>query len=176
MPALRKPHRVAFLLPSVTITGSDVGLAHEVALVLWVACIEACQRHPGLAVYDAESTPLVSQDGHFAPRCARPGATPTDAFYGRTRRDELLWLELGLPRPGVVRLHALARGGEHETFDALGRTTGEQIQQAIERWLAARGLAALPRRFEPAEAADVLAAVRVFAPALSEQARAYVQL
>lgn len=176
MPTLRKPHRVAFLVPELTVEGGDAPNASEAALLLWVACIEVCQRHPGLAVYDAESTPLVSQDGHFAPHHARPGATPDDSFYGPTRRDELVWLDLALPRAGAVRLHALARDGKHETFDALGRNVGEQVHQVLERWLAARGLPGLPRRFEAAEAGDVLAAVRVFAPVLSEQARAYVQL
>jgi tetratricopeptide (TPR) repeat protein len=176
VPALRKPHRVAFLVPALAVDGPDAPYASEVGLVLWVACIEACQRHPGLAVYDAESTPLVSQDGHFAPHHARPGATPVDSFYGPTRRDELVWLELALPRGGPVRLHTLTRDGKHETFDALGRNAGEQIHQVLERWLTARGLGALPRRFEAADAGDVLAAVRVVAPALSEQARAYVQL
>jgi tetratricopeptide (TPR) repeat protein len=176
MPALRKPHRVAFLVPELTVDGADAPNAPEAGLLLWVACIEVCQRHPDLAVFDAESTPLVSQDGHFAPHHARPGATPADSFYGPMRRDELVWLELGLPRPGLVRLHTLARDGKHETFDAIGRSTGEQIQQALERWVAARGLGAMPRRFEPVDAADLLAAVRVFAPALGEQARAHVQL
>ena len=176
VPALRKPHRVAFLVPELAVEGADAPNALEAGLLLWVACIEACQRHPGLAVYDAESTPLVSQDGHFTPHHARPGATPTDSFYGPARRDELAWLELALPRTSAVRLHTLARDGKHETFDALGRNVGEQIHQVIERWLAARGLGALPRRFEAAEAADLLAAVRVLAPVLSEQARAYVQL
>src|SRR5678815_4363356 len=127
MPALRKPHRVAFLVPELVVEGSDAPNAAEAGLLLWVACIEACQRHPELAVYDAESTPLVSQDGHFAPHHARPGATPTDAFYGPTRRDELVWLELALPRPGAVRLHALARDGSHETFEVAGRNPGDQI-------------------------------------------------
>ncbi|HSS02062.1 MAG TPA: hypothetical protein VLM79_33615, partial [Kofleriaceae bacterium] len=176
MPALRKPHRVAFLVPELVVEGGDAPNAAEAGLLLWIACIEACQRHPGLAVFDAESTPLVSQDGHFTPDHARPGATPGDSFYGPTRRDELVWLELGLPRVGAVRLHALGRDGAHETFDALGKNLGEQIHDTLERWLAARGLGPLPRRFEAVEAADVLAAVRVFAPVLSEQARAYVQL
>src|SRR5678815_5502817 len=87
MPAPRKPHRVAFLVPELAVEGADAPNASEAGLLLWVACIEACQRHPGLAVYDAESTPLVSQDGHFAPHHARPGAAPTDAFYGPTRRE-----------------------------------------------------------------------------------------
>ena len=176
MAALRKPHRVAFLVPELTVDGTDAPFASEAGLLLWVACIEVCQRHPGLAVYDPESTPLVSQDGHFAPHHARAGATPVDSFYGPTRRDELVWLELALPRPGVVRLHTLACDGKHETFDALGRNTGEQIHQVLERWLAARGLGPLPRRFEAVEAGELLAAVRVVAPVLSEQARAYVQL
>jgi tetratricopeptide (TPR) repeat protein len=176
MPALRKPHRVAVLVPELTVDGADAPYASEVGLLLWVACVEVCQRHPGLAVYDAESTPLVSQDGHFAPHPAAPGATPIDPFYGPTRRDELIWLELALPRAGAVRLHTLARDGKHETFDALGRNTGEQIHQVLERWLAARGLGALPRRFEAVDAGDLLAAVRVIAPVLAEQARAYVHL
>jgi tetratricopeptide (TPR) repeat protein len=176
MPALRKPHRVAFLVPELVVDGVDAPNAPEAGLLLWVACIELCQRHPELAVLDAESTPLMSQDGHFAPHHARPGATPDDSFYGPMRRDELVWLELGLPRVGAVRLHALARDGKHETFDALGRNLGEQIQQVLERWLDARGLGAPARQFEPVDAADVLAAVRVFAPALAEHARAYVQL
>src|SRR5512135_949982 len=108
MPALRKPHRVAFLVPALSIEGPDAPTEREAGLLLWVACIEACQRHGGLAVYDAESTPLVSQDGHFTPHPAQPGATPTDMFFGPTRRDELIWLELALPRASTVRLHALA--------------------------------------------------------------------
>ncbi|HEX4422223.1 MAG TPA: hypothetical protein VH165_30130, partial [Kofleriaceae bacterium] len=175
MPALRKPHRVAFLVPELTVEGPDAPNASEIGLLLWVACIEICQRHPGLAVYDAESTPLVSQDGHFAPHHARPGATPVDSFYAPTRRDELVWLELALPKAGAVRLHTLARDGKHETFDALGRNVGEQIHQALERWLTARGLGGLPRRFEAADAGELLAAVRVLAPALSEQARAFFE-
>lgn len=175
MPALRKPHRVAVLVPELTVEGPDAPYASEAGLLLWVACIEVCQRHPGLAVYDAESTPLVSQDGHFAPNPARPGATPDDSFYGPTRRDELIWLELALPRPGAVRLHALA-AGVHETFDALGRNPGDQIQQVLERWLAARGLGAPPRRFDSVDGGELLAAVRVIAPVLAEQARAYVHL
>src|SRR5262249_51026458 len=111
MPALRKPHRVAFLVPELVVEGGDAPNAAEAGLLLWVACIEVCQRHPGLAVFDAESTPLVSQDGHFTPHHARPGATPGDSFYGPTRRDELIWLELALPRPGRARPPPLAPGG-----------------------------------------------------------------
>lgn len=176
MPALRKPHRVAFLVPELTVEGADAPNTSEAGLLVWVACIETCQRHPGLAVYDAESTPLVSQDGHFTPDHARPGATPSDAFYGPTRRDELVWLELALPKASAVRLHTLGRDGKHEAFEALGRNLGEQIHQVLERWLTARGLGPLPRRFEAAEVGEVLAAVRVLAPVLGEQARAYVQL
>jgi tetratricopeptide (TPR) repeat protein len=173
VPALRKPHRVAFLVPELVVEGGDAPNAAEAGLLLWMACIEVCQRHPGLAVFDAESTPLVSRDGHFTPDHAWPGVTPGDSFYGPTRRDELVWLELALPRPGPVRLHAVARDGKHDSFEVAGRNAGDQIHQAIERWLAARGLGALPRRFEAVEAGDVLAAVRVLAPVLGEQARAH---
>ncbi|MBA3392366.1 MAG: hypothetical protein H0T89_06965, partial [Deltaproteobacteria bacterium] len=171
MPALRKPHRIAFLAPDVSVEGIDAAYEAEVALLLWVACIEVCQRHPGLAVYDAESTPLFPQDAHFVPQHAVLGATPTDAFFATTRRDELLWLELALPKGNAVRLHAIKRDGSRESFDALGRNVGEQIQQVLGAWLTARGLTALPRRFDHVSADEILAAVRVFAPLLVEQAR-----
>jgi tetratricopeptide (TPR) repeat protein len=173
MPALRKPHRVAFLLPSVTITGSDVGIAHEVALVLWAACIEACQHHPGLAVYDAESTPLFPQDAHFTPQHAVIGATPTDPFYASTRRDELLWLELALPKHQDAKLHALRRDGVRDSFTASGANLGEQINNLFTAWLAARGLAPLVRRHPSHEAVDLIATVKPIAPILVEQARAW---
>ena len=171
MAALRKPHRVAFLAPDVTVDGADAPYRAETALLLWIACIEVCRRHPVLAVYDAESTPLVPQDGHFAPQHGALGATPTDAFFAPTRRDELVWLELALPKGGPVRLHTLGRDGKRESFDALGRGVGEQIHQVITAWLAARGLGPLPRRFEHVTGDDLLGVVRVLGPVLAEQAR-----
>ncbi|HEU0036075.1 MAG TPA: tetratricopeptide repeat protein [Kofleriaceae bacterium] len=176
MPALRKPHRVAFLLPELSITsaGTDAAYAAEAAVLVWSACIETCRRHPGLAVYDAESTPLEPSDGHFAPRYAVVGATPTDAFFSSTRRDELVWLELALPA-GAVRLHALGRGGKREAFDAIGRSVGEQIGHVLDSWAKARGLGALPKRFDPITADELFATVRVLGPVLVEQARKWTR-
>jgi len=173
MPALPKPHRVAFLLPDVTIEGVDAAYEREAAALIWTACIEVCQRHPRLSVLDADATPLFPQDGHFAPEHAGLGGTPGDAFYGPTRRDEVAWLELTLGKPAPVRLHVVGREGKKETFDALGRTTGEQIQQVLAAWLSARGLGALPRRFDPVSETELLAVLRVVAPTLVEQARAW---
>ena len=173
MPALRKPHRVGFLMPDLTIEGSDVGLEPEAGLLLWVALIEVCQRHPGLAVYDPESTPVFPHEGHFAPQHAAIGASPTDGFYGSTRRDELVWLELSVPKAGAVRLHTLARDGTKQSFDAIGKNIGDQIQQVLSAWLAARGLGALPRRFESVSAEELIAVVRTIGPLLVEQARAW---
>ena len=172
MPALRKPHRVAFLVPDVTVEGADVVHEHEAALLFWTACIEVCQRHPGLAVYDPDSTPLYPQEGHFAPQHAAIGATPIDPFFGPTRRDELVWLELSVPKPGAVRLHTLARDGVRQSFDALGKNLGEQINQVLGAWLTARGLGPLPQRFEQVTGDDVLPVIRVIAPLLVEQSRA----
>jgi hypothetical protein len=171
MPALRKPHRIAFLAPDLAVEGSDAAYTAELGLLLWSGLIEVCQRHPGLAVYDPESTPLFPRDGHFVPQHAIVGATPDDAFYATTRRDELVWLELRLPKASAVRLHALARDGTRESFDALGRNVGEQIHQVLGAWLTARQLPALPRRFEAVTADELCAAVRVFGPLLVEQAR-----
>ncbi|CAN5874610.1 hypothetical protein BH11MYX3_BH11MYX3_07440 [soil metagenome] len=173
MPALRKPYRVAFLLPDVTITGSDVGLEPEAALLLWVALIEVCQRHPGLAVYDADSTPLFPHEGHFAPAHAAIGSSPSDGFYASTRRDELVWLELSAPKSAAVRLHTLARDGTRQSFDALGKNLGDQIQQVLTAWLSARGLGALPHRFESVTPEELIAVVRSITPLLVEQARAW---
>lgn len=173
MPALRKPHRVAFLLPDVTITGSDVGLEPEAALLLWVALIEVCQRHPGLAVYDPDSTPLLPHEGHFAPAHAAVGSSPSDGFYASTRRDELVWLELSAPKASAVRLHTLARDGTKQSFDALGKNLGEQVQQVLTAWLAARGLGALPRKFEAVSGDELVTVVRMVTPVLVEQARAW---
>jgi tetratricopeptide (TPR) repeat protein len=174
MAAIPKPYRVAFLVPEVKVEGPDGAHEHEARVLLWTACIETCQRHPRLAVLDAEATPLFPQDGHFAPAHAGHGARATDTFYGPTRRDEVLWLELILSsRPTAVRLHAVTRDGKQETFDALGPRVGEQIQQVLAAWLTARGLGQLPRPFERVTTDDVLATLRVVAPTLAEQARAW---
>jgi len=174
MAALPKPHRIAFLVPDIKIEGNDGVYEREAAVLLWTACIETCQRHPRLSVLDTEATPLLPQDGHFAPQHAGRGGRATDAFYGPTRRDEVLWLEMLLSsKPGVVRLHAVGRDGKQESFDALGPKLGEQIQQVLGAWLTARGLGPLPKRFEPITSDDVLAVLRIIAPALAEQARAW---
>src|SRR5262252_522923 len=100
--ALRKPHRVGVLAPAVAMEGADVAYERELALLIWMACIETCQRHPSLAVYDPESTPLFPQDGHFAPLHAGRGAELHDLFWDRTRRDELVWLEIPAAKSGIV--------------------------------------------------------------------------
>jgi tetratricopeptide (TPR) repeat protein len=171
--ALPKPHRIAFLLADVKIEGADASYHREASVLMWTACIETCQRHPRLSVLEADATPLFPQDGHFAPEHAGQGGRATDAFYGPTRRDEVMWLELVLGKPGVVRLHTIARNGTQETFDALGPKLGEQIQQVLGAWLTARGLGPLPRRFEHVTGDEVLATLRVIAPTLTERARAW---
>ncbi len=170
MPALRKPYRIAALLPQLSIEGGEAAYAAEGALLLWTACIEALRRHPGLAVYDAESTPLFPRDGHFAPQHAIRGATPTDDFFGPTRRDELVWLEVGLPK-GKVALHALARSGVQQTFEGSGRTFGAQLTQAFTSWLGARGLPPLATKLDAITAEDTVATIRVIGPGLVEHAR-----
>ena len=174
MPAIPKPHRIAVLVPEVKLDGADTAYEREAAALVWTACIELCQRHARLAVLDADATPLLPQDGHFAPQHAGRGGRPTDAFYAPTRRDEVIWLELGLgAKPGIVRLHAVGRDGAQETFDALGRSTGEQIQQVLAAWTQARGLGPFTRKLEAVTADELLAVVRVLGPTLVEQARAW---
>ena len=174
MAAIPKPHRIAVLVPELAIEGADAAYEREAAVLMWTACIEICQRHPRLSVLDADATPLFPQEGHFAPQHAGRGGRPTDAFYAPTRRDEVIWLELALgTKPGAVRLHVIGRDGKQESFDALGRGIGEQIQQVLASWFTARGLGPSPKRFEPVTAEDILAVVRVIAPTLVEQARAW---
>ncbi|MCX5742809.1 MAG: hypothetical protein NT062_09965, partial [Proteobacteria bacterium] len=173
LPPLAKPRRIAFLAPELVVEGPDVAVEREASLLVWIACIELCLRHPGLAVYDLESMPIVSQAGHFVPKHASRGSTPNDAVFGPARRDELLWLELTLVagKSGAVRLHAIGRDGSRQSFDAIGRKLGDQIDQVFAAWLGARGLGPLPRRFEPVTADEVLAIVRMIAPTLGERAR-----
>src|SRR5439155_4250404 len=118
MPALPKPHRVAVLVPDLKIDGPDAAYEREAAILAWTACLETLQRHPRLAVLDPDATPLFPVDGHFAPEHAGRGGRPIDAFFGPTRRDEVLWLELVLSsKPGIVRLHAVGRDGKQESFE-----------------------------------------------------------
>ena len=174
MAAIPKPHRIAILVPDVKIDGPDAAYEREAAVLVWAACLESCQRHPRLAVLDPDATPLFPQDGHFAPQHAGKGGRPTDAFYAATRRDEVIWLELSLgAKPGVVRLHVVGRDGKQESFDALGRSIGEQMQQVFGAWLTARGLPPATKKFEPVTADEILAVVRVISPTLVEQARAW---
>jgi len=170
VPALRKPYRIAAVLPQLSIEGSEAAYAAEGALLLWTACIEILRRHPGLAVYDAESTPLFPRDGHFAPQHAIRGATPTDEFFGPTRRDELVWLEVGLPK-GKCALHGLLRSGVQQTFEGSGRTFGAQLSQAFTSWLAARGLPPLTVKLDAITGDDTVATIRVVGPGLVEHAR-----
>ncbi|MEO8842319.1 MAG: tetratricopeptide repeat protein [Kofleriaceae bacterium] len=174
MAATPKPHRIAVLVPEVKIDGPDAAYEREASVLLWTACIEILQRHPRLAVLDADATPLFPQDGHFAPEHAGRGGKPTDAFYAPTRRDEVIWLELGLgAKAAVVRLHVVGRDGKQESFDALGRSTGEQIAQVITAWCTARGLGAPTKKIEAVTADEILAIVRIVGPTLVEQARAW---
>ncbi|MGE0871535.1 MAG: hypothetical protein AB7P03_23450 [Kofleriaceae bacterium] len=170
---LRKPHRVAFLFPEVRIEGADAVLAHEAALVLWIACIETCQRHPELAVYDPESTPLVPTNGHFTPLNASIGASPNDAFFITTRRDEVVWLSVMLSAAPGVTVHAIARDGTRRSFEGSGRRLGDQIDDALAAWVAARGLRRATRRFEPATAEELLGVARLVSPVLGEHSRTW---
>ncbi len=174
--ALAKPYRIAFLAPEIALEGADTIHAREAAALVWVTCIETLQRHAGVSVLDADVTPLVPRDGHYAPNGADRGARPCDAVFAPRRRDELLWLELAVApgaKPCAVKLHGIARDGAAQTFAGSGRALGEQLQSVLAAWLAARGLATsgLPRTLDAMTADDFLAVVRAIAPLLAEQAR-----
>ncbi len=177
MRALRKPHRIAVIVPTLTVQGADQAYEREAALLLWCACIDVLQRHPNVAVFDAESTILVPREEHFVPEHAVHGARPTDTFFGPTRRDELIWLDLSFPPTRPVRLHAMGRDGGHAVFDGgdVRAALGEQVQHALTSWLASRGLAPPPRRFEAVSADAVMSTVRALGPTLVEHARVWIR-
>src|SRR5439155_25766179 len=62
---------------------------------------------------------------------------------------------------------------KQESFEAVGRNIGEQLHQVFAAWLAARKLGGLTRKIESFQAEDVFALLRVIAPTLAEQARAW---
>jgi tetratricopeptide (TPR) repeat protein len=160
------------LAPVVTIDGADAAYEREASLLLWVACIEVLQRHPRLAVLDPEATPLVPSAGHLVPANAGRGARADDAFFVSARRDELVWLEVGI-RPDRACLHVRARDGRRAAFEGSGRRVGEQIHHALGSWLGARALGGLPRPFESCSADELLGLVRLMAPVLVDEARAW---
>ncbi|MCB9573087.1 MAG: tetratricopeptide repeat protein, partial [Kofleriaceae bacterium] len=139
----RKPHRIAFLVPTLSVPDGDVARARDLELLLWLACIDAASRHPQLAVLDAEAMQVQAQGPHFVPALAQRGATPDDAALAASRRDEVVWLELSLQpgKPGAVRLHTIDRAGVRESFDALGGRVGAPVHLVVSAWLAERGLA-----------------------------------
>ena len=83
-------------------------------------------------MYDAESTPLFPRDAHFTPQPAVIGASPTDGFYATTRRDELVWLEVALPKHEGSKLHVLGRDGTRESFSAIAPNLGDQLNLLIQ--------------------------------------------
>jgi len=116
---------------------------------------------------------MVPVEAHFSPQHAVIGATPTDAFYGSTRRDELAWLELTLPkaRRGAAA-HAVPR--RRARLVRCDRQEPRRSDQPVlARGSPARDLGPLPRRFAAATVEELIATVRVLAPALVEQARAW---
>jgi tetratricopeptide (TPR) repeat protein len=170
--ALAKPYRVAVLAADVALDGADHVFQREASALAWVAAIELLQRHPAVAVLDADATPLEPVDGHYAPRGANRGARCDDAVYAPSRRDELVWLEVSLAaRTSSVRLHGTRAGGAAQTFEGAGRTLGDQLHNALSAWATARELGSFPRRADPASGEEVAVAVRVVAPLLVEQAR-----
>lgn len=172
-----KPYRVAVVIPRVTIEGPDVAYEREAALLLWAACVEGCHRHPQLAVADV-SAPFVHRDGHFAPErgaeaidleCLPLHHALCDDRYVAARRDDIIGLELSLgSSSGGARLHSATRDGTRRAFEATGRNVGEQIRDVFAAWLSARGLDSAPLVFDAITGDDILAAVRIVAPPLSD--------
>lgn len=161
-----KPYRIAVLPPKIAIDGPDTGYEREAALLLWAACMEACHLHPQISALDIDAAPLVSQDGHLVPQL--PGA----GFYAASRRDEQIWLEIGLGRrAGAVQLHARSGTAELQSFEGCGESLGERIRNALNAWLAARGLAAVSEAFGSLTEGDFVESVRAISPSLVECAR-----
>jgi hypothetical protein len=161
-----KPYRVAILLPEVRIDGPDAVLEREAALLLWMACIEACHLHPLLSALDASATPLVPQDGHLVPDA------PEAAVLAAARRDEHIWFELVLSEGSAsARLHTRDRHETRHSFEGAGDSVGERLRNAFNAWLSARSLDPALRAFGTVSSGEFLASVRAIAPWLVDHAR-----
>ena len=174
MAALRKPHRVAFLLPEVTLEGSDAAFERRRRCSCGPRASRSASDTRGSRCYDPESTPLLPKDDHFSPRHAGLGATPTDGFFGTDAPR----------RTGVARGHrAEVDGGPAACARArwqaeIVRCAGQKPRRADHSRCSPPGSrrvvsAALPRRFDPCTADELLGVVRILGPVLVEQARVW---
>lgn len=157
---LTRPHRVAFLAPTIGLSSEDHALAVPLVRLLSGLVTDHLLRHDRVALGEVElfgqSAVLDSKHERFAEVKARA--------FTAARRDETLWLELDLTRPGAGTVHLKTErsDGAHESFSAIGAgSLSALVGQCLRQWLETRGLDASPRGPLPEFAiAELFAAAR----------------
>ena len=95
---IRRPHRVAFLEPELSLDPDDAALAGVAKLLLHVAAFQWTVRHPELAVTDVDDSHVHLLDGAFVPMHALRVPSNERLAFDHERRDEVL--ERGAARLG----------------------------------------------------------------------------
>lgn len=163
MVASRLPHRVVFLAPQVTLAPADLPVYNAFASVLNRAVFRSLVRHPELAVTDPDDHDLFDGQGN-ALGPAHPDFQGTLGWEFRVpRRDEVCWLELALPQVRVQTIPSDGRPPEVFAADTGGVPLSQVIGEALDRWLAARGLQPLTVPLEPFSLEDVVMTARAVA-------------
>ncbi len=162
---MKMPKRIAILLPELH-SDTEPAVRRAAELILWGALNEAAALHHELAVADIGETWLDRRDGQLSPHGGARTTADENAQFSQKRRDEIVYVEAALDKPGVVRLHMLSSSGERSSFEALGQNLGEQIGRALSAWLHAGELDELPRPLDHFSADDLLSAARALSTAL----------
>ncbi len=142
--ALPYPHRIA-LLPPVLSLGAGAGARGLLYAKLFGAIIaDHLARHPVISVFDPEDQTMADRSGTLVDATHPDVERAVDWFFRTGRRDEILWLELGLdPARTSAPVHLRARRprGALADYRGEGATLSEQLGHALAQWLAERRLA-----------------------------------
>ena len=141
------PHRVSFLPPTLGLAGAASEHALLYAKLLGAIVADLLARHPVVAVFDPEDQSMADRAGRLVD-AGHPDVEQTiDWFFRAGRRDEVLWLELGLdpdrPHP-PARLRARRPRGPIAEYHGEGTTLADELDHVLARWLADRRLPAAP--------------------------------
>jgi len=152
------PHRVAFLESTFVLAPVDEPLRGAAKVLLFITLFQHLVRHPDLAIIDPDDAQLVFDGGEPLLLAQRHTPEVRRDLFANDRRDELLWLELGLAKTSArVVLRTLSHDGREESFVALGnQSLGAMISRCLEQWLSARDLVPAPHELECFDVATFL--------------------
>ncbi|MCU0672332.1 MAG: hypothetical protein MUE69_06010 [Myxococcota bacterium] len=151
----RVPHRVTFL-PTVVPVVPDA-LRYPASFLVNAAIFESLVRHPHVAMTDRDDFQLLDEQGRLVD-AGHPDVRSVIAYeLYENRRDEVLAIELSTDGKSA-RLTSHRHGKPSDTFEGAGAIAAIAIDEALARWLRARGLGAMPHPLEPFDV-EVLRAV-----------------